>query len=143
MIRRVLALTLAVALPAFAQDDGVIEAPAEGSASAAIPDVRAGDIRTVKASGAKLRGLDRMSGEVTELDLAVGETAEVGRIEVTLGECRYPEDNPAGEAFAWLTIRDPVRNSSFFDGWMIASSPALNALDHPRYDVWVIRCTTS
>jgi len=25
---------------------------------------------------------------------------------------------------------------------MIASSPALNALDHPRYDVWVMRCTT-
>ena len=29
-----------------------------------------------------------------------------------------------------------------FDGWMIASSPALNALDHPRYDVWVIGCDT-
>jgi len=29
-----------------------------------------------------------------------------------------------------------------FKGWMIASSPALNALDHPRYDVWVLRCIT-
>ena len=30
-----------------------------------------------------------------------------------------------------------------FAGWMIADSPALNALDHPRYDVWVLRCITS
>ncbi len=28
-----------------------------------------------------------------------------------------------------------------FSGWMFASSPGLNALEHPVYDVWVIRCT--
>ncbi|MGB0800115.1 MAG: DUF2155 domain-containing protein, partial [Planktomarina sp.] len=28
-------------------------------------------------------------------------------------------------------------------GWMVASSPALNALEHPRYDIWVLRCKTS
>jgi hypothetical protein len=26
---------------------------------------------------------------------------------------------------------------------MVASSPALSALDHPRYDVWVMRCSSS
>jgi len=30
-----------------------------------------------------------------------------------------------------------------FSGWMFADSPALSALDHPRYDLWVINCTTS
>ncbi len=29
-----------------------------------------------------------------------------------------------------------------FTGWMFASSPALNALEHPVYDVWVIDCKT-
>ena len=29
---------------------------------------------------------------------------------------------------------------TLFEGWMIASSPALMALDHPRYDVWALRC---
>lgn len=28
-----------------------------------------------------------------------------------------------------------------FSGWMFASSPGLSALEHPVYDVWVIRCT--
>jgi hypothetical protein len=29
-----------------------------------------------------------------------------------------------------------------FSGWMIADSPALSALDHARYDVWILRCLT-
>ncbi|MEZ5892801.1 MAG: DUF2155 domain-containing protein [Parvularculaceae bacterium] len=31
---------------------------------------------------------------------------------------------------------------NIFKGWMFASSPALNALEHPVYDVWVIDCKT-
>lgn len=34
---------------------------------------------------------------------------------------------------------DPDR---IFGGWMFASSPALNPLEHPVYDVWVIDCKT-
>jgi hypothetical protein len=33
-------------------------------------------------------------------------------------------------------------NAPVFSGWMIASSPALSAMDHPRYDVWILRCDT-
>lgn len=106
-------------------------------------DVPANDVRALAGNGVALKGLDKVSGEVADVDLKVGETAPVGRLEVTLGECRFPEDNPAGEGYAWLTIRDASRDAVLFDGWMVASSPALNALDHPRYDVWVIRCTTA
>ncbi len=153
MIRGVLAFLL-LAAPAWAQDDGeiletdpgsgaVITSTDPGSGAMIIEDVLADDVRALTADGVKLKGLDKVSGEVTDLDMANGETMPVGRIEVTLGECRYPEDNIAGEGYAWLTIRDPERDLVLFDGWMVASSPALNALDHPRYDIWVIRCTTA
>nr|WP_249138952.1 DUF2155 domain-containing protein [Actibacterium sp. MT2.3-13A] len=92
------------------------------------------------APGAVLRGLDRVSGELTDLDLLAGESADYGYLEITLGECRYPADNPSSDAYAYLTIRDRRADRPLFGGWMIASSPALNALDHPRYDVWVMRC---
>ena len=118
-------------LPAFAQDGTAVE------------DVPQEDVRALSAQGVMLKGLDKVSGEVTDLALERGETKPLGRIEVSLTDCRYPEDNIAGEGFAWLTIRDPSRDLVLFDGWMVASSPALNALDHPRYDVWVIRCTTA
>ncbi len=94
-------------------------------------------------TGAVLRGLDKHSGDVVDLPLSVGETIGFGRLQITLGECRYPTDNPSGNAYAWLVIREGGEDAPAFDGWMIASSPALNALDHPRYDVWVMRCTAS
>lgn len=101
------------------------------------------DLAVQAAPGAVLRGLDKVSGEVSDLPMAIGETRRLGRIEVTLDDCRYPVDNPAGDAFAHLTVRADGVEDPVFEGWMIASSPALSALDHPRYDVWVMRCRTS
>ncbi|PPB81208.1 hypothetical protein LV82_01251 [Albidovulum inexpectatum] len=95
------------------------------------------------APGAMLRGLDKVATDTTDLDLAVGQSATYGRLDVRLGDCRYPVDDPDSDAYAYLTIRDRSSGEVLFDGWMIASSPALSALDHPRYDVWVIRCNSS
>lgn len=101
------------------------------------------ELVVASAPGALLRGLDRVSGETQDLKLAPGQSARLGFLDVTLGECRYPADNPSGDAFAWVTVREHGQEAPIFQGWMIASSPALDALDHPRYDVWAIRCTTS
>ncbi len=108
-----------------------------------------GDVQDVEqpqaaaAEGAVLRGLDRLSGDLSDLELSTGETRRFKRIAVTLGECRFPAGNPSGDAYAYLVIRADGEERPIFEGWMIASSPALNALDHPRYDVWVLRCRTS
>ena len=88
-----------------------------------------------------LRGLDKVTGQTRELTLAVGERVEFGRLEVLLAECRFPAADPSSDAFAEMTITDKKANSRVFSGWMIASSPALSALDDPRYDVWVVSCT--
>ncbi len=93
-------------------------------------------------TGAALKGLDKFAGSVQDITLKSGETTKLGWLEITLGECRYPVDNPAGDAYAWLVIRDQNEDAQIFQGWMIASSPALNALDHARFDVWVTHCTT-
>ncbi len=96
-----------------------------------------------EATGAQLRGVDRINGEVFEIVVSSGQTARLQQIEITLRSCRYPAGNPAGDAFASLEITDTNDGSRLFSGWMIASSPALSAMDHPRYDIWVMRCTTS
>ncbi|MEM9344557.1 MAG: DUF2155 domain-containing protein [Pseudomonadota bacterium] len=100
-------------------------------------------VRVSTAPGAVLRGLDKISGEVIDMTLAQGETAELGRLTVEMGECRYPADNPSGDAYAFLTVTAEGLDAPAFEGWMVSSSPALSALDHPRYDVWVIRCNNS
>ncbi len=93
--------------------------------------------------GAVLRGLDKLNATVEDVTITSGGTAMLGRIEISLQECRYPTDDPQANAYAFLTIRETNGAEIAFRGWMIADSPALNALDHPRYDVWVLRCTTS
>jgi hypothetical protein len=90
------------------------------------------------ARGAMLRGLDRVSGQSTDLTLASGQTKAMFRLEVSLSDCRYPVTDPSSDAFAHVTIRD--RGEVVFNGWMTAASPALSALDHPRYDIWVLGC---
>ena len=92
---------------------------------------------------ATMRVLDKLTGEVTDLTLAAGETREIGFLAVTMQECRYPVTNPAGDAFVFVDAIDLRESLDVFSGWMIASAPALNALDHPRYDIWALRCSTS
>ncbi|MFP1643314.1 DUF2155 domain-containing protein [Pontitalea aquivivens] len=93
-----------------------------------------------QAPGAVLRALDKVAGSTTDLDLTVGESVTYGLITVTLRECRYPAEDPSSNAFAHVTITDRGASAPAFSGWMIADSPALSALDHRRYDVWIIRC---
>lgn len=96
--------------------------------------------QVVVATGGALRVLDRLTGTVSDYDLAPGQKQVVGRLTLRLDECRYPADSPLSDAFAHITILDSGQIDPVFHGWMVASSPALSALDHPRYDVWVLHC---
>jgi len=111
-----------------------------------VPDAYAVEdpaVATLQGNGALVRGLDKLAGVVEDLEIAPGQTLEFGKMQVTLWECRYPEGNPSGDAFAYLEIRAQGTEMPVFEGWMVASSPALNAIDHARYDLWVLRCKTS
>ncbi len=105
--------------------------------------VAAQEIEAKTGSGAVLRGLDKVNGQTQDVRVAAGETGSVFGLDIALAECRYPAENPTGDAFAYLTIWEHGAAQALFEGWMIASSPALNALDHSRYDIWVLRCITS
>ncbi|MEJ6402579.1 DUF2155 domain-containing protein [Yoonia sp. 2307UL14-13] len=109
-------------------------------AVAAAP-VTAQVVDAASANAGEVRVLDKLTGEVTDITLQVGETWAVGYLKVTLSACRYPTGNPNGDAFLALDVL--YQDSPTFAGWMLASSPALNAMDHPRYDVWALRCITS
>ncbi len=126
--------------PAFS-DDPTAVVPAEPSAAerqAAVAAARGP--ATARGGAALLRGLDKVTGQTKDFQLAVGDVVDFGRLEVRLSECRYPAADPTSDAFAEMTITDRKANARVFSGWMIASSPALSALDDPRYDVWVVSC---
>jgi len=93
-----------------------------------------------EAAGGSLRFLDKLTSETGDVTLSSGQVAQFGRLMVRLDSCRYPVENPAADATAHVTILDGTTQAQLFSGWMLASSPALSALDHPRYDVWVLAC---
>ncbi|MEL7153633.1 MAG: DUF2155 domain-containing protein [Pseudomonadota bacterium] len=101
--------------------------------------------KTGLKEGARLRQLDKMTGQTVTYDLIIGESRRVDRLLVALDACRSPENNASHGAMAFLKIWDTrnIGGDPDFTGWMFAESPALSALDHPRYDLWVISCTTS
>ncbi|MCB1368452.1 MAG: DUF2155 domain-containing protein [Rhodobacteraceae bacterium] len=119
-------------LAAFAAALGLLACPATA---------QQGDLEVAAGTGAILRALDTLTGHLEDLTVLNGTTITFKRLEITMKECRYPVENPFGDAFAHLVIRDIREDSPRFSGWMVASSPALSAMDHPRYDVWVLRCS--
>ena len=100
-------------------------------------------VETLNGDRAVLRGLDKISGIVGDIDIPTGGSGTYGHMRLEVSECRYPVANPSGDAFAYLTILQDGAEAPVFQGWMIASAPALNALDHARYDIWLLRCSTS
>lgn len=127
------------------QDPALLPVPAEPSAAEreAAAAAQLKGAKTQRGKGALLRGLDKITGKAQDISLENGEAFAFGRLEIRLGECRYPQSDPSSDAYAELTVSDTSANRTVFAGWMIASSPALSALDDARYDVWVMSCTNS
>ena len=90
-----------------------------------------------------LRALDKITARITEFELEIGEELRFGTLSIVARYCRTRPPIEPPETFAFLEIDDLKRGDKrerVFAGWMVASSPALNALEHPVYDVWVISC---
>lgn len=105
----------------------------------------------IPGSAIMVRALDKVTATTQDYTVKIGETLEYGSLSIDAVHCekRPPEELP--ETFAFLKIRDAKLDGkgqetdeaeTVFSGWMFASRPALSALDHGVYDVWVIGCKT-
>ena len=112
-----------------------------------------------------LRALDKITGRSTDFEMVVGEPKVYGSLRIDLEVCFQtpPEEPPESAAFLKITTaaskqvqtmavprdltEEELQEESKeepevrFSGWMFASSPGLNALEHPVYDIWVIACS--
>ena len=93
-----------------------------------------------------LQGLDKVTGRVVTIESPVGAPVHFGTLEIIVRTCRKrpPEELPESAAFLDIwELRSGEAAASLFRGWMFASSPALSALEHPVYDIWVLDCESS
>ncbi|MFZ9486532.1 MAG: DUF2155 domain-containing protein [Alphaproteobacteria bacterium] len=96
---------------------------------------------------ATLQALEKVAGRVHRMEAEVGRQARWAGLDVTVRECmlRASEDVPDSVAFVEVSERRPGSEGAvrIFSGWMFASSPAISALEHPVYDVWLVECRAS
>lgn len=90
-----------------------------------------------------LRGLDKITGRPTEITAPIGKPVRFATLIITARYCYSTPASETPETSAFVQIDDkrpdqPARR--VFSGWLYASSPGLNAVDHPLYDVWAISC---
>jgi len=94
-------------------------------------------------SSAKLQWLDKVTARTSTFTIAVGETKMMGSLRISLRACKEnpPIEPPESAAFLEVVEMKPGEQAEpVFSGWMFASSPALSAMEHPIYDVWVLSC---
>jgi hypothetical protein len=92
---------------------------------------------------AVLQGLDKVTARVSTIQAPIDEAVQFGTLLITARTCSKtpPEETPETTVFLEVVeVRSGELSLGVFSGWMFASSPALSAMEHPVYDVWVIDC---
>jgi len=93
-----------------------------------------------------LRGLDKITGRAFDIVAPLNTPVKFATLTVTARFCYSTPQSETPETAAFVQIDDarpdrPMKR--IFSGWMYASSPGLNGMQHPLYDVWAIFCRTN
>ncbi len=108
--------------------------------------VQAAQFSQAKPVALALRGLDKMTGRPTDIIAPIGKPVKFATLTITVRTCYStpPTEPPETTAFLEITDKRPQEKpKKVFSGWMFASTPSINGMEHPLYDVWVISCKTN
>jgi len=89
-----------------------------------------------------LKALDKITAKTSSLKLAVGDKKFFGPLEIKALKCQLTEDS--SDTVAYIQVKDLSEKDNnrifLFNGWTFTSSPTLQSIDHPVYDLWVTSC---
>ena len=117
-----------------------------GGLALAAPQAEVEQNKSNAANTLVLRGLDKISGQTTDIVAPIGKQVTFATLQITARYCYSTPPSQTPQTVAFLQIDEYRPDQSprrVFSGWMYASNPGLNGMDHPLYDVWVIHCRSS
>ncbi len=107
-------------------------------------------IRRSRSGAAIIQAIDKVTAETLRFEAPIGQAIRYKTLVFTVRACETTApDESTPDSVAYLTIesqpksltgRAPPPPKQVFRGWMFASSPGLNPLQHPVYDAWLIAC---
>jgi hypothetical protein len=98
---------------------------------------------TISNPIASFSGLDKITGRITNFDVYIDETGQFGALQITPRVCYTRPPNEAQRTSVFIEVDQVSLKGGaqrIFTGWMFADSPALNAIDNPVYDIWLVDC---
>jgi hypothetical protein len=109
--------------------------------------------KRLRYSIAILQALDKVTTETMRFEVPVGQPIRYKTLIFTVRACETAaSDEVAPETAAYVVVdtqpkaqagRAAPPGRQIYKGWMYASSPGLNPLQHPVYDAWLIACKQS
>ena len=91
-----------------------------------------------------LTALDKITAKTSSIKLAIGDKKIFGSLEIQALKCQLSESSDTSDTVAYIQVKDlsaKDNNQVFlFNGWTFASSPTLQSIDHPVYDLWITSC---
>ena len=91
-----------------------------------------------------ITALDKITAKTLAIKLGIGEKKYFGSLEIKGLKCQLSENNEFNDVVAYLQVKDLAAKDNnqvfLFNGWTFASSPTLQSIDHPIYDLWITGC---
>ena len=99
----------------------------------------AGDL---EATSVLLRSVDKVTGRTSTAEIDIGVPTTLNGLRITAGRClkKPPEETPENAAFLTIESEKDQTYHLIFNGWMFSSNPAISAMEHPVFDIWVLDC---
>lgn len=95
-----------------------------------------------------IEAVDKVTAENVRFDAPLGKSIRYKGLIYLVKACETSApDESSPDVIAYVQVRttptdgpNPAASKQVFQGWMFASSPGLNPLQHPVYDAWVVAC---
>ena len=99
----------------------------------------------IQFEGAQFSALDKITARIEKIELSLSDEEVLGSLTIILKSCQNRPPDYLPESAAYVEIYDKLNKNYekgilIFSGWMFSSSPAISALEHPIYDIFLISC---
>tara|TARA_B100000959_G_C14776023_1_gene539526 strand:+ start:252 stop:782 length:531 start_codon:yes stop_codon:yes gene_type:complete len=111
-------------------------------------NIESSDVENTHESNDKIyiniTALDKITAKTSTIRLAIGEKNFFGPLEIKALKCQLSKSEESPDTVAYLQVKDLSNKDNnqvfLFNGWTFASSPTLQSIDHPVYDLWITGC---
>lgn len=86
---------------------------------------------------AVVRIMNKAAGKAYTVNVPVGRDTRFEKMNLLVRSCMQSDPFQAEDYFMFIEIS---QDAKIFSGWMSRNEPGDNPLQHPDYDLWLVRC---